>query len=133
MTVQIATFSLACAAVLALSPCANAGPNDFFGGSMPPGGTGADRGAPGVGAAASQMPAAGGGDYTDDEKRMQKRYQASLKQAKELVSKGDTMMKRGEARHDDKMLKKGKIFKEIGEKQLAELKANDPTPAAKSK
>lgn len=64
------------------------------------------------------------GSYTDDEKRMQKKFQISIKHAKSTIAKGEKMMA-GKA-PDSKEYKKGKIFKEIGEKQLAELEANNP-------
>jgi hypothetical protein len=64
------------------------------------------------------------GDYTDDEKRMQRKYRGNIAHAKELISKGEGMMK--SSGKDDKTFKKGKILKETGEKWLAELKANDP-------
>jgi len=100
--------------------------NDFFGGSLP-------SSVP----SASNPPATAGGapgaaDYTDDEKRMQKKYKFSLQHAKELMSKGEAMMKKGEARHNDKMYKKGKILKEIADKRLNELQANNPFSDAKS-
>jgi hypothetical protein len=99
-----------------------AGPNDFFGGSVP--------GA--VQDAAANAPSAAG-DFTDDEKRMQKKYNFSVRHAKDLISKGEGMMKRAEERHDNKSFKKGKILKEIGQKQLAELEANNPFPDLKAK
>ena len=99
-----------------------AGPNDFFGGSVP--------GA--VQDAAANAPSAAG-DFTDDEKRMQKKYLASVRQAKTLIGKGELMMKRGEDKHDKKMLKKGKILKDIGQRNLTELEANNPFPDLKTK
>lgn len=96
--------------------------NDFFGGNLP-------SSVPS--AANPPATASGGGDYTDDEKRMQKKYKSSIAHAKDLVGKGDSMMKKGESKHNDKMYKKGKILKEIGEKQLAELQANNPFPEDK--
>ena len=95
--------------------------NDFFGGQVP-------QSPPGAEAASQRLSGAGGGDYTDDEKRMQKKYKVSIARAKQLIARGDKMMKDGGSRHDDKMSKKGKIFKEIGEKQLTELQANNPFP-----
>jgi hypothetical protein len=62
-------------------------------------------------------------DFTQDEKRMQKKNKEMAIHIKELIEKGDRMMKDGKAKNDDKMFKKGKIFKEIGEKRQAELKA----------
>lgn len=64
-------------------------------------------------------------DVTADEKRMQKKYKANMNHLKDLIAKGEAMMK---SAHDqnDKAYKKGRIFKEIGEKQLAEMQANNP-------
>jgi hypothetical protein len=108
-----------------------AGPNDFFGSTMPagqmadPNGTSNQFTTPGQAKAAGELNAGGGpGDYTDDEKRMQKKYKASVSHAKGLIAKGDKMMKSP----DQKESKKGKILKEIGEKRLAELEANNPIP-----
>jgi hypothetical protein len=108
----------------AQAPCVLA-QNDFFGGNLPSSVPSAAN--PPATAGGAQ----GGGDYTDDEKRMQKKYKSSIQHAKDLVGKGDSMMKKGESRHNDKMYKKGKILKEIGEKQLAELQANNPFPEDK--
>lgn len=66
------------------------------------------------------------GDFTADEKRMQKKYVESCNHARALISKGEKMMQDGSKRSDNKLAKKGKIFKEIGEKRLAELQANNP-------
>jgi hypothetical protein len=101
--------------------------NNFFGSSLP-GNVPSASNPPATGGGAP-----GGGDYSDDEKRMQKKFKASVQHAKELVTKGDLMMKKGESKHDDKMYKKGKIVKEIGEKQLNDLQANNPLPDAKAK
>jgi hypothetical protein len=115
------THSLTSAALVAgilgtIAPVFAAGPNDFFGGSVP------------AAAQEAAATASSGGDYTDDEKRMQKKYQTSIRHAKGLIAKGDVMMKAGEKKHDDKMMKKGKIIKEIGERRLTELQANNPFP-----
>lgn len=122
------THSLAFALFMlcSLSAKGQAGPNDFFGGQMP-------SAPPGVNAAqsASDKAGASGGDYSDDEKRMQKRYKSSIVHAKSLIAKGEAMMKKSESNHDDKIFKKGKIIKEIGEKQLGELQANNPFPNLK--
>lgn len=121
-----------------LVPKAMAGPNDFFGSSIPT--SGAADPSPSAAAAASvgsagatpselTPPSANGPqDYSTDEKRMQKKYRAMLKHCEMLVARGDKMMKDGKQRKDDKMYKKGKVLKEIGEKQLAEFKANSPLP-----
>jgi hypothetical protein len=68
-----------------------------------------------------------GGDYTPDEKRVQDKYKAKVRSAKDLVAKGEHMMKASE-NPNSKEYKKGKIFKEIGEKDLADLEQNNPFP-----
>ena len=69
-----------------------------------------------------------GTDYTDDEKRMQGRYSGDLEQQKKNIEKGERMMKS----HDPKVAKKGALFKQIGEKELARLKEANPFPAQHS-
>ncbi len=69
-----------------------------------------------------------GGDYTSDEKRMQKKYKENVNHAKGLIEKGDSMMKTAKGNTSHKDYKKGKIIKEIGERRLAELQANNPFP-----
>ncbi len=111
-------------------PSAAAGPNDFFGSTMPQGQMSDPSSAPGQfttpgqAKAADMLSGTGPGDYTDDEKRMQKKYKASISHAKGLIAKGDKMMKSPQ----EKESKKGRILKEIGEKRLAELEANNPIP-----
>lgn len=128
-------FSLLTAVMAAGTQPVMAGPNDFFGSAMPAGGlpnnppseisSPSQFQMPGQAKAAEQLNAGGGpGDYTDDEKRMQKKYKASISHAKGLIAKGDKMMKSPV----EKDSKKGKILKEIGEKRLAELEANNPIP-----
>ncbi len=108
-----------------------AGPNDFFGSAMPAGQMADPNSAPGQystpgqSKAADMLNNAGPGDYTDDEKRMQKKFKASISHAKGLIAKGERMMKSPV----EKESKKGKILKEIGEKRLAELEANNPIPS----
>lgn len=104
--------------------------NDFFGSSVPSagGGPGSIERPPGVAAAEQQALKASGNEYTSDEKRMQKKFKANLKAASVLISKGERMIKDGEKRKDDKMVKKGKILKEVGEKRVNELKENNPFP-----
>jgi hypothetical protein len=98
-----------------------AGTNDFFGSNL----GGADNGGQGSAAAPMTAPtSAPPGDYTVDEKRMQKKFKANLKDAKALVAKAEKMSKD----KDQKIAKKGKILKEIGEKRLAELQQNNPFP-----
>lgn len=117
------------------SVSAYAGTNDFFGGSgssSSGGGTsaigGVNDGAQGAGQVANQAGNGGAnppvGDYTQDEKRMQKKYKSNLNSAKKLISKGEGMMKS----KNELIAKKGKIIKEIGEKRIADLKANSPFP-----
>jgi uncharacterized glyoxalase superfamily protein PhnB len=124
-------FSLLTAVMAAGTQPVMAGPNDFFGSTMPAGqmadphGTSNQFTTPGQAKAAEQLNAGGGpGDYTDDEKRMQKKYKASVSHAKGLIAKGDKMMKSPVPKESTK----GKILKEIGEKRLAELEANNPIP-----
>ncbi len=116
-------LSTAALMLIVIAKPALAGPNDFFGGSVP----GGPPGDPLAGPAANVAPPPGI-DFSDDEKRMQKKYKASMHHAKDLISKGDRMIKDGEAKHNDKIVKKGKIIKEIGEKRLAELQASNPFP-----
>jgi hypothetical protein len=138
----IAKLSLAFAVgtIVLVNTAAFAGSNSFFGanaggsgsgssgqssGSSSNGGdvdeTNVNAGLPGLTAPPAMPPA---GDYTDDEKRMQKKYKGNISRAKELIAKGEGMMK--SAGKDDKTYKKGKILKETGEKWLTELKTNDP-------
>jgi hypothetical protein len=78
----------------------------------------------GAAAVNSGMPSAPAGDYTSDEKRVQKKFKSSLDHARKLIAKGESMMKS----KAEKEAKKGKILKEIGERRLAELRANNPFP-----
>lgn len=121
------TAKLIIAAIFAgVQQPALAGSNDFFGTSVPEG----------AGKGGSQVrqqpvnpyadPTVPQGDFTVDEKRMQKKFKASIAHAKSLIAKGDRMMASGKSGSKDKDFKKGKIIKEIGEKQLAELTANNP-------
>ena len=71
------------------------------------------------------MPNAGG-DYTQDEKTLQKKYKARLAHDQEMIARGEHMMKG--AAPTSKEYKKGKIIKEIGERDAADLKANSPFP-----
>lgn len=119
-----ATAALALVAVCMNVP-ANAGPNDFFGSTV---GGNADA-QQGAGVAANTQTSPPAGDYTGDEKRIQKKFKANLKSAQALVAKGDKMAKSTDAT----LSKKGKILKEIGEKRLAELKSNNPFPEIAAK
>lgn len=120
-----------------------AGPNDFFGSSIPSGSdpsssSPSQAAASSVGSAAASPSeltppsASGPQDYSTDEKRMQKKYREMLKHCELLVAKGDKMMK-GAHSPQDKNYKKGKVLKEIGEKQLADFKANSPLPEDRQK
>lgn len=103
-------------------------PGDIFNGSpsMIPGTSAAENALNQAGADPGNFKM---GDFTDDEKRMQHKYRDSIKHAKDLINKGTAMMDHGQKSHNDKEYKKGKIFKEIGERQLGELNANNPFPS----
>jgi len=129
-------------AVLATSAPAFAQGNFFGGGgtTTPPGAIGnvdGDDNGNSSSSASSSKPSPGmaqgsnnGGDYTSDEKRMQAKYKANVKHAKGLIEKGESMMKSCNGNTNHKDYKKGKIWKEIGEKSLADLSANNPFPEA---
>jgi hypothetical protein len=130
-------LSLVLLIALGMSGLANAQGNSFFGANA--GGsasqstpdrdeTNINAGLPGLTTPAAIPPS---GDYTDDEKRVQRKYKGNIVRAKQLIEKGESMMKT--AGKDDKVYKKGKVFKETGEKWLAELKANDPYAGDKDK
>lgn len=116
---QLIVLGAVCA--IAAPVFAQGSQNSFFGSALPGN----------VPSAANPPATGGGGDYSDDEKRMQKKFKASVNHAKELLAKGEAMMKKGETKNDDKMYKKGKILKEIAEKRLNELQANNPFPDTK--
>lgn len=101
-----------------------AGPNDFFGGNIGNSADSAQGSQAAVNNATAPNMTAPGGDYTVDEKRMQKKYRANVRDAQKLISKAEEMIKSSER----KLQKKGQIMKEIGEKRLAELKQNNPFP-----
>ncbi len=129
-------------AVLATAAPALAQGNFFGGGgtTTPPGAIGnvdGDDNGNSSSSASSSKPSPGmaqgssnGGDYTSDEKRMQAKYKANVKHAKGLIEKGESMMKSCNGNTNHKDYKKGKIWKEIGEKSLADLSANNPFPEA---
>jgi hypothetical protein len=109
-----------------------AGANDFFGNQLPVGAGGEPVGGSAAASPADMIPQNGPAtDLSGDEKRMQKKYRLMLKHCQGLIAKGDKMIKDGEAHKDDKMLKKGKVLKGIGERQYAEFKANSPLPEDK--
>jgi hypothetical protein len=113
------------------NPGANINPNQM--GSS----KGEDDGAAGPGLpimnGALPPPAPAGGDYTQDEKRMQKKYHGNLRHAQDLVRQGEAMMKQAGNNKEDKNDKKGKVLKEIGEKSLGDLKAGNPFDVDKEK
>lgn len=121
----VSAFSLAS---FVFAPVLAQSGNDFFGSSVPSagGGPGSIERPPGVAAAEQQALKSSGNEYTSDEKRMQKKYKANLKAAGVLISKGEKMIKDGNKRKDDKMVKKGQILKEVGEKRVKELKEDNP-------
>jgi hypothetical protein len=117
--------------VLAQAPTTN----DYFGGMMPGGNAmGVGNGdpdapsGPGSGSAAGQGGMPKVGDLTGDEKRMRKKYSTNVQHAKDLIARGVDMEKKGKADGDPKLMKKGKIYQEIGKKALGDLEANIPAP-----
>lgn len=122
------TIQLLTAAAIAFTSIAPvfAQSNNFFGTSVPGQGD-ITQPPPGASAAANQV-TGGNAEWTDDEKRMRKKYNANISSAKKLVAKAVAMIKVGETKNDDKVVKKGKILKDIGERRLAELKASSPYP-----
>jgi hypothetical protein len=80
--------------------------------------------APAPSATSGTLPPSGQ-DNTADEKRMQRKYKANLSHMKDLIAKGNQMMKSAPNQNDSKY-KKGKILKEMGEKHLADMQANNP-------
>jgi len=119
--------------MLSLAGSAFAQGNDFFSGgsqAAPTGGTPIDR-PPGVAAAEQQALKAGNTDLTSDEKRMQRKYKANMRSASDLVAKAEKMIKDGEKRNDKKTIKKGMVLKQIAEKNVNQLKENNPLPDGK--
>jgi hypothetical protein len=96
-----------------------------------------DDGAAGPGIPATNgalpPPAPAGGDYTVDEKRMQKKYRDNMNHCKDLIRQGEAMMKLGDVNKEGKIYKKGKVLKEVGEKNLVQLKASNPYDIDKEK
>jgi hypothetical protein len=72
------------------------------------------------------------GDFTADEKVMQGRFRARIENAHRNIDKGEKMMHACGNDHNKAEYKKGKIMKEIGEKDLAALKENSPFPSNSS-
>jgi hypothetical protein len=108
--------------------------NDFFGSGLPntqqvPPAPASSTAAPTASPASGLVPAPTGNgasptDFSQDEKRMQKKSKEMAIHIKDLIEKGDRMMKDGKAHNNKKEYRKGEIFKEIGEKQQAALKAS---------
>jgi hypothetical protein len=117
---MVITFATA---LVTTSLPALAGPNDFFGGNVGGQSDSSQGSQSSVTAPPTNPPS---GEYTVDEKRMQRKFKANVQDAQRLVAKAELMMRSA----DKKMAKKGKIMKEIGEKRIAELKANCPYPEA---
>lgn len=120
MKVRVVAVGLIALVTTGLNLNAFAGANDFFGSNV----GGNNESAQGSAALSPGATNAPPGEYTGDEKRMQKKFKANVKAAKALVAKADKMMKDV----DKKIATKGKILKEIGEKRLNELNANNPFP-----
>lgn len=100
-----------------------AGPNDFFGSAVPNAATGSGQPEEANPYAETPMPE---GDFTEDEQRMQKRFKEKVKHAKNLLEKGKKMVEDGQKKNNKKMISRGKIFAEIGERELKALAANNP-------
>jgi hypothetical protein len=118
------TIVVLLATAVATTLPAVAGPNDFFGGNIGNSSDSAQGSQAAVNNATAPNMTAPGGDYTADEKRMQKKYRANVHDAQRLIAKAEEMIKSS----DHKLAKKGKIMKEIGERRLADLKSNNPFP-----
>ncbi|MDR3612509.1 MAG: hypothetical protein P4L53_03025 [Candidatus Obscuribacterales bacterium] len=72
------------------------------------------------------------GDFTADEKLMQNRFRQRIANAHKNIDKGEKMMLSCGSDHNKAEYKKGKVMKEIGEKDLAALKENSPFPSNSS-
>jgi hypothetical protein len=115
---------------------ANAGSGDY----MPPGTPGAGLGDPnppksllGNGKkdkdkdADPKLPQ--NGDFTEDEKRVQHKWQDRIANDQRLINTGERMMKAGHNNPKEKGYQKGKVMKSIGEKDLNDMKSNSPFPS----
>jgi hypothetical protein len=71
------------------------------------------------------------GDFTPDEKRIRKKYNAALANAQGVINRATNIMAKNPP--GSKEYRHAQISKEVGEKSLAELKANDPYPDSKEK
>ena len=146
---KVSSLCLSVMICLSVATSAYAQTNNFFGSGLGPTGAGGPAnaaasgniGGPNDGAqGAGQVGSQGGfkdslgtnvpqGEYSADEKRVQKKYKSNLASARKLVAKGEEMMRS----KDEKQAKKGKIIKDIGERRIAELKANNPFPEVASR
>jgi hypothetical protein len=70
------------------------------------------------------------GDFTEDEKRVQKKWQDRIAGDHRLIDRGEKMMRGAKNNPKDKDYQKGKVMKSIGEKDLAEMKSNSPFPSS---
>ena len=98
-----------------------AGPNDFFGTAVP-----SDTSAQPEEVnpyASTPMPE---GDYSEDERRMQKKFKSRVQHAKNLISKGEKLIERGKSKNDKKLVSRGQIFVDIGNRELKQLAENNP-------
>lgn len=107
-----------------LAPCvapAYAGPNDFFGTAVPAGSTAQPQESNPY--ASTPMPE---GDFSEDERRMQKKFKSRVKHAKKLILKGEKLIAQGEKKKKKKLISRGKIFVSIGNRELKQLAQNNP-------
>lgn len=72
------------------------------------------------------------GDFTADEKVMQERYKGRIANAHKNIDRAEKMMASCGDNHNKAEYKKGKVMKEIAEKDLADLKSNSPFPSNSS-
>jgi hypothetical protein len=73
----------------------------------------------------TKMPSAGG-DYSKNEKVAQRRYNRDLAYAQDSIARAERLM--AKSAPGSKEYKHGKVLKEIAEKSLFQLKANNPFP-----
>lgn len=111
---------------------AYAGPNDFFGAS--PSSSNDEKSSPSSSSASGSpsestpAPSKSGAEFTADEKQMQKRYKARVKHAQDLLARAEKMIKDGGNGKNNKMFKRGQVLKGIAERDLENLKSNNPLP-----
>jgi hypothetical protein len=72
------------------------------------------------------------GDFTADERDRQARFRRRVNNAHKEIDKGERLMQSCGKDHNKVEYKKGKLMKEIGEKDLASLKGNSPFPSNSS-